>query len=575
MRTFILLLLIAIFNSSGAQQFSLVKDIWAGDGEGIGMFHKAVVYNNKIYFTANDGQNGEEYWVSDGTAEGTYMLKDIHAGSPNAVPDYTQYNRYPGLKEFDGYLYFPARSDDNGEELWRTDGSEANTIECGDIHPGFESSTPAYFHTYKDMLFFTAYHPEYQREPHILRHNNGQPEINVLGDLYSTNSTLTTMWNTFNNEAGNKVVTFLDTLIFSWYSTTVGLESWITNGTPAETSVLFDHYSSPASMNGMPDNYSVLQDSILCFSAYTPEGFGLWKMTRSSEFENELEIQLLKLINSVTNADFRNFHVHDDKLFFVADDYEHGREIWVSDGTTEGTQMLKDINIGSNHSDPSNLVSFNGHVYFNVYDSNLDQYGHIWRTDGTEAGTVKCSDIWSSNIIRSFNSTKWYEYNGKLYLPAYNPSFGNHYLASLDQTETGPQWITSEGGSIAFLMPGGFNRFIELNDELYFSATEIANDVGTELYKLSDIGTINIVNSDPAKRSMIFPNPAQENITISINSNSGETNLYAYDLSGKLVETRRLNGGNNRLNISHWANGIYTLHLIGNDESEYFKVVKK
>lgn len=43
-------------------------------------------YNNKIYFSYNDGINGAEPWVSDGTTTGTVMLKDIYPGSTSSSP---------------------------------------------------------------------------------------------------------------------------------------------------------------------------------------------------------------------------------------------------------------------------------------------------------------------------------------------------------------------------------------------------------------------------------------------------------------------------------------------------------
>ena len=45
-------------------------------------------------------------------------------------------------------------------------------------------------------------------------------------------------------------------------------------------------------------------------------------------------------------------------LFFTADDGTNGRELWISDGTTAGTVMLKDINPGAAGSSPSNLGGF-------------------------------------------------------------------------------------------------------------------------------------------------------------------------------------------------------------------------
>src|SRR5258705_13807542 len=46
--------------------------------------------------------------------------------------------------------------------------------------------------------------------------------------------------------------------------------------------------------------------------------------------------------------------------FFVADDGISGRELWRSDGTDAGTMLVKDINPGLLSSNPNNLTNANG-----------------------------------------------------------------------------------------------------------------------------------------------------------------------------------------------------------------------
>jgi ELWxxDGT repeat protein len=66
--------------------------------------------------------------------------------------------------------------------------------------------------------------------------------------------------------------------------------------------------------------------------------------------------------------------------YFVATTLEAGQEIWVSDGTVGGTRRLEDLVPGSQGSSPRSLTGANGLVFFY-----LNQV--LWRTDGTPAGT--------------------------------------------------------------------------------------------------------------------------------------------------------------------------------------------
>lgn len=78
------------------------------------------------------------------------------------------------------------------------------------------------------------------------------------------------------------------------------------------------------------------------------------------------------------------------KMFFAATDDTHGEELWVSDGTKEGTHMVIDLAPGAGSSDPSYLGRLNDKVLFAAYTDDWDV--QAWVTDGTEAGTVMLTD---------------------------------------------------------------------------------------------------------------------------------------------------------------------------------------
>jgi ELWxxDGT repeat protein len=95
------------------------------------------------------------------------------------------------------------------------------------------------------------------------------------------------------------------------------------------------------------------------------------------------------------------------RLLFAADDGEHGRELWVSDGTARDTRMVRDLDparlagppapdcspradtgVGS---DPGDFVRFAGGALFTADDGRRGR--ELWHTDGTFAGTRLVRDL--------------------------------------------------------------------------------------------------------------------------------------------------------------------------------------
>jgi ELWxxDGT repeat protein len=79
-------------------------------------------------------------------------------------------------------------------------------------------------------------------------------------------------------------------------------------------------------------------------------------------------------------------------LFFSAYDNTSGGELWRSDGTDAGTELVKDIKTGANSygyiygSNPTELIHVNGVLLFTAVDT--DGGRELWKSDGTESGTV-------------------------------------------------------------------------------------------------------------------------------------------------------------------------------------------
>lgn len=107
--------------------------------------------------------------------------------------------------------------------------------------------------------------------------------------------------------------------------------------------------------------------------------------------------------------------LYNNAIYFSAVDGMHGRELWKSDGTEAGTVMVKDIRPGSAGSEPEWLAVSNGVLYFSANDG--VNGGELWRSDGTEAGTVMVTDLTPNNNTYPFQLT---DVNGELFFAISN-----------------------------------------------------------------------------------------------------------------------------------------------------------
>ena len=68
-----------------------------------------------------------------------------------------------------------------------------------------------------------------------------------------------------------------------------------------------------------------------------------------------------------------------------------GTELWRTDGTEGGTVLVKDIQPGFGSSDPLRLTAAGNVLYFAAVT--MDQGRELWKSDGTEEGTQLVKDV--------------------------------------------------------------------------------------------------------------------------------------------------------------------------------------
>jgi ELWxxDGT repeat protein len=301
----------------------------------------------KLYFTASETTHGEELWVSDGTVAGTKMVKDIYPGTTTSDVKY--------ITRFKDKVVFSATGDDDdGAELWISDGTADGTTMIADLNLLGGSDPAGFTWINENQFIFCArdydsetYTDESQRWLWISNGTEaGTVRIKDCNVKYPGTNAVTDEYRIF-ERVGRKVFFKADTKDNEY-----GEELWVTDGTEIGTFMLKDI------------NTTVANESTGATASATLE----WL----TPFKNQ-------------------------KLFFDATSADYGREPWVTNGTPEGTYMIKDLHEGTDaNGQPYGGGVFTPRVYkdwvfFRAY---VPYYGlELYKTDFTSEGTVMVADI--------------------------------------------------------------------------------------------------------------------------------------------------------------------------------------
>lgn len=379
----------------------LVKDINPGYNQGsvpIDFFE----FNGQLYFSADDGStSGREIWKTDGTSTGTVIFKDLYPGFADSDPK--------GFAIKGSEFFFSARGENIGVELWKSDGTAGNTVMIKDINPGGTNSNPAFLTVFNNELYFFANDGTNGSE--IWKSDGTETGTMLLKDVKP-------------GATGQSIVPHSmkansNFLFFIADDGTHGEEVWKTDGTTANTQLLED--IQPGSASGVYNSSTsdlaelyLINDKIVFSANDNLHGFEPWVTDGNSTHllrdTNPASTNIEDYIVSQLFPDFGG-DVPDNRWFadgsyilFEGNDPTAGTEPYISNGTSGGTTLLKDIYPGSNGSSPESYFSSNGLIYFSAADATGT---NLWVSDGTAANTSK--------VGSGLNPSHFIEYQGNVY----------------------------------------------------------------------------------------------------------------------------------------------------------------
>lgn len=411
--------------------------------------------NGTLFFLARDLENGYELWKSDGTLAGTKIVKDINRGTAWSFPEQ--------FTDVNGILFFSA-DDGTGRDLWKSDGTEAGTVKVKDINPAIVDPGIGFGGIRLQGGFFT----------------------NVNGTLFfqaNDGTSGSELWKSDGTEGGTVRVrdirlgnqnsypqdlTNVNGTLFFTAADSTGRELWKSDGTEAGTARVRDILAF--NNRGSYPFYLTNVSGTLFFSANDgSSGVELWKSDGTPT--GTTRVKDIRAAGSSAPGRFTNVN---GTLYFSANDGTSGDELWKTNGTEIGTVRVKDIRVGSESSIErlSNFINMNGTLFFSANDGSSGR--ELWKSDGTGAGTVRVKDV----LVGSAGSDPEPLHNANgILLFAAKDSRGSELWRS-DGTAAGTLLVKDIRTANQDSYP---RSLIELNGKVFFSANDGTS--GQELWQ--------------------------------------------------------------------------------------------
>ena len=302
------------------------------------------------------------FWISaarGSAATGARQLADLNPGAAGSFPS--------NFTAFAGALYFSAYTLSNGFELWRSDGNSVTL--AADINPTVDDiglgvkegndSLPSWLTEFGGQLYFSAFHPA--RGAELWRFSGSAAER--VSDI---------------NPDQNDAIKIIQN------------SSW-----PYQLRVLNDNLYFGAT------------------SSTTPEDYELWRYAGGVQQVANLHPDIGTNQSSYPTG----LTTFNGALFFMADDGEHGWELWKHDGVET---KLFDLNPGgpASSSYPKEFTAFNNELYFPAFS---DTTGfELWRTDGNTATLAADVQAGAESSYPKYLTA----YKGALYFQGFEASTG-------------------------------------------------------------------------------------------------------------------------------------------------------
>ncbi len=480
-------------------------------------------------FASYTSEFGLEPWISDGTAKGTRLIKDLFPGaSSGMVTDF--------IFEADSLIYFISQ-DGATYFLWRTNGTSEGTFKLFD----FGIDIPSKFYNqgifYKGKFYFD--------------NQNGKNN-----SLWSTDGTLAGTKMVYNfNDSGLQSRVVLNEWKGQLYlfasDQEHGTELWTSDGTTAGTFLLKDIFPG---VNSGVNLGQIKMEGIgnhLFFTGRSSEEEGFELYTTDG---TEAGTKLFKdFAPEIFTSSYPSIVRGNDSFILI----NSTTKTWKSDGTLKNTKELYiDPNDSFGYTFVFDATPYKGNYILNFYNNQSGT--ELYLSDRQFNNLTLIKDI--NPGFSSSTGGRLYLKGGKLYFWAFNNMLGSDI------------WVTDGtfDNTLVFLelpLNLGNEIIIEWNNRLFFVGT-MDPQIGSELYEI--IFKATEIKDNSIASFKLYPNPVKVGAFLHVSDI--ESNIVLYNVHGQKVwETPSLNG---MVQIPDYlCKGIYNISIRTSESETHHKIV--
>ncbi|CEJ70537.1 hypothetical protein BN1195_02864 [Chryseobacterium oranimense G311] len=413
----------------------MLKNIMPGNTSSMGN-SKFIKLNNKIYFDSNGNgvstAYGDYIWETDGTEAGTVLFN-----TPSGTELYG--------KSSDG-MHLILTKPNYGNRYWITNGNSSQTFEITDIGMPYNNS----FIDLNSKIYLIGYNPK-----------NGTELFSV--NPISQTSSLATDISRFESSAPHSFGILDNEFIFIAADRQYNNQLYKRNKNTQQLERLstFGNTSFMGMFSDNKDTFFKVGNYLYTKNGTPNPRSGMYR-TAGTEIYSE---GLSTPPGTVTYDNSFYVNLNDNTLLFSGYNNVIGTELWKIDNDTDTAVLVKDIstdNMGSMYNTDSQTAVLNGFAYFVAKENG--KLG-IWKSDGTSAGTSKAIEFSYQDgtdgdikVLKSFNNKLFFTKRQE------NSSYGQNELWASDGDQASAVLLNYGSGNIS--------RETEvLNGKLFYNTT--------------------------------------------------------------------------------------------------------